>query len=189
AGSFTGGVGGGARNLPGGFPPGGAGSFGGLRGAPPSAAGSGGFPVTGGPGSGGNVPGQRLQVNSQLVAYLEAHQGGAEYLFATLGSQTAAPYIIATGKPVMALGGFNGSDAILSLSQLKALIRAGTVRYFLLSGGSGPGGGGPGGSGNAQLTQWITANCAQVAASAYGGSSADGQLYVCTSATLNAAGT
>ena len=53
-------------------------------------------------------------MNQQLLAYLEAHRGSASYLLATLNSQTAAPYIIASGQPVIALGGFNGNDQILS---------------------------------------------------------------------------
>jgi 4-amino-4-deoxy-L-arabinose transferase-like glycosyltransferase len=121
-----------------------------------------------------------------LIASLEANQDSAKYLFATLSSQTAAPYIIATGKPVMALGGFSGSDQILTLSQLKTVIREGQVKYFLLSGG-GFGGPGGGGVGNSQLVRWVEVNCARVSASAYGGSSAGWQLYACTSAVLGAA--
>ncbi|HEY7975108.1 MAG TPA: hypothetical protein VID72_07180, partial [Ktedonobacterales bacterium] len=105
----------------------------------------------------------------------------AKYLLATLGSQTAAPYIIASGQPVIALGGFNGNDQILSLSQLQALVNAGDLRYFLLDGGGG-GGGGQGSSGNNQLLQWVESNCRQVAASAYGGSTTGGALYACTTA-------
>jgi 4-amino-4-deoxy-L-arabinose transferase-like glycosyltransferase len=110
-----------------------------------------------------------------LIAYLEAHQGSAKYLFGTLSSQTAAPYIIATGKPVMTLGGFSGSDPILTVDQLRALIRAGQVRYFLVSGGGGFGG--PGGaSANSQLIQWIEAHGTVVPASAYGGTTPGGSL-------------
>ncbi|HEX6796815.1 MAG TPA: glycosyltransferase family 39 protein [Ktedonobacterales bacterium] len=142
--------------FPGGFQPGGPAGFGG---GPP-----GGFPVAGAgvppAGTGGGQPGNGTgaQVDRGLIAYLEAHQGSSEYLFATLSSQTAAPYIIATSKPVMTLGGFSGSDQILTLSQLEALIRAGKVHYFLLSGGGGIGGPvGAGGSGNSQLVQWVEA--------------------------------
>jgi 4-amino-4-deoxy-L-arabinose transferase-like glycosyltransferase len=118
-----------------------------------------------------------------LLAYLEAHQGAATYLFATLSSQTADPYIIQTGKPVMALGGFSGSDQILTLSQLKALISEGQVKYFLLSGGGdrGPGGG----STNTQLVQWVESHGTLVSSSAYGGSSSGDQLYVVSASAAN----
>jgi 4-amino-4-deoxy-L-arabinose transferase-like glycosyltransferase len=154
----------------GGFPPGGPrrGRF-----SPPAAFGAGGF------GSGASG----LQVDSQLVAYLESHQGKAKYLFATSSSQTAAPYIIVTGRPVMALGGFSGSDPILSLTQLQALIRQGQVRYFYLGfGGSGASREGLSGgvnSGNAELVRWVESNCASISASSYGGSGAS-TLYLCS---------
>ena len=109
----------------------------------------GGTPPTQG-GAGEN--GSNLQVNSALLSYLESHQGSAKYLFATMSSGTAEPYIISTGKAVMALGGFTGSDRILTVSQLQTVIREGQVHYFVLSGG---GFGGIGGSGNSLLTQWI----------------------------------
>ncbi len=37
----------------------------------------------------------------------------------------------------MALGGFTGSDPILTTAQLQTLIKNGTIRYFLLGGGFG----------------------------------------------------
>ncbi len=120
-----------AGGFPGGAPPnGGNGSF-----TPPSGGGNGTFtPPTGaGAGTGGSAT--NLQVNSDLIAYLEAHAMAGSYLFATTSSMTASPYIIATGKPVMALGGFSGSDPILTVAQLRALVANGTVRYFLLGGG------------------------------------------------------
>jgi hypothetical protein len=64
---------------------------------------------------------------------------------------------------------------------LQTLIRSGQVRYFLLSGGGGFGGG-PGGGSNQQLVQWVEAHGTVVAASAYGGTGAGGQLYEVSSA-------
>ena len=78
---------------------------------------------------------------------------------------TAAPIIITTGEPVMAMGGFSGSDAALDTAGFDALVSEGRVRYVLLR-GSGPGGfggGGPGG-GNNQLTGYIAATCLPVTA-------------------------
>lgn len=123
------------------------------------------------------MPGGGASVDGALVAYLEAQQGAATYLFATVSSMTAAPYIIQTGKAVIALGGFSGSDQILTLGQLQRLIRSGQLKYVLLSGG---GSGGLGGSGNSALIAWIEAHGMVVSASAYGGSTAGGTLYLVT---------
>src|SRR5437868_4136989 len=136
-----------------GFPGGGGGPFG--PGAPSSlqARGRNGFPVPGTPGGfggpegfgngrggfGGRFGGRRGGaggvdggVNQTLLHYLEAHQGTTQYLFATSNANSASGYIIQTGKPVMALGGFLGSDPILTPTTLAQLVANGTVRYFLL---------------------------------------------------------
>lgn len=130
--------------------------------------------------------GGSTQVNTGLIKYLEAHQGSATYLVATPSSNTADPIILATGKAVMALGGFTGSDPILTTTQLQTMVKAGTIHYFLLD-STGTGGGGPGG-GQSTLTQWVQHQCTTVAASAYqsttttttqGGFGGAQQLYVC----------
>ena len=157
----------GRRQANGGFPP--AGGFpGGGSFTPPKGRGGGTFtPPTGAGGNGGSAT--NLQVNSDLIAYLEAHATAGSYLFATTSSMTASPYIIATGKPVMALGGFSGSDPILTVAQLRALVANGTVRYFLLGGGGGGFGGGPGG-GSSSATSWVTNSCSAVSSSEWSGS-------------------
>ena len=72
--------------------------------------------------------------------YLEANRGTTKFLVAVPSSQSADSIIIATGEPVMAMGGFTGSDPILTADSVAQLVKDGTVRYFLLGGG-GPGGG------------------------------------------------
>jgi 4-amino-4-deoxy-L-arabinose transferase-like glycosyltransferase len=67
-----------------------------------------------------------------LVDYLLSSQQDEAFLLATLNAREAAPIILATGQPVMALGGFTGSDRILSADQLAGLVDSGTVRHFLL---------------------------------------------------------
>jgi 4-amino-4-deoxy-L-arabinose transferase-like glycosyltransferase len=81
-----------------------------------------------------------------LVRYLEKHQGSATYLVAVNGSQSAAPFILESGKAVIAMGGFGGSDPAPTLSEFKHLVATGKVHYVYVSGGSGTagGGGGPG---------------------------------------------
>ncbi|HEY1351586.1 MAG TPA: glycosyltransferase family 39 protein [Ktedonobacteraceae bacterium] len=68
----------------------------------------------------------------QLVRYLRAHRGQALFWLATLDTATAAPFILATGQPVMALGGFSSSDPALSPARLAQETAQGVVRFFLL---------------------------------------------------------
>jgi 4-amino-4-deoxy-L-arabinose transferase-like glycosyltransferase len=85
--------------------------------------------------------------------------------------------ILETNQPVMALGGFSGSDPILTTTQLAALVKIGAVRYFLLNGlGSG---GGSGGSQSTLIT-WIEQHSTVVSSSSTGGAA---QLYEITSAS------
>ncbi|HWC39529.1 MAG TPA: hypothetical protein VG476_13415, partial [Acidimicrobiales bacterium] len=123
-----------------------------LGGAPPPQLGTGSAGSIGPSGA----PGGRGTVSAGLISYLRSHQGSAKYLVAVNGSMQAAPIILASGQPVITMGGFNGSDPAPTLAQLQALVSSGQVHYVLLGGG-GPGGGagpsagaggfGPGGSG------------------------------------------
>jgi 4-amino-4-deoxy-L-arabinose transferase-like glycosyltransferase len=78
-------------------------------------------------------------VSEGLVSYLEEHQGSATYLVAVDGSQSAAPFILQTGKAVIAMGGFTGSDPAPTLSQFKHLVATGKVHYVYISGNGGGG--------------------------------------------------
>jgi 4-amino-4-deoxy-L-arabinose transferase-like glycosyltransferase len=119
----------------------------------------------GGAGMGGG------ELSASAIAYLEAHQGSAKYLLAASGSQTTAPIIIATGKAVVTIGGFNGSDPAPTVSQLAHLVATGQLRYVLLSSS---GGGGPGGGSNASaIASWVKAHGTAVTAVTVSG----GTLY------------
>ena len=93
------------------------------------------------------------QANSQLVQYLLEHQNGATWLAAVASANESAAIQLTSGQPVMAVGGFNGSDTPLTLEQFKQLVKAGNVRYYAIS-SHGRGGGGPGG-GNNEITTWV----------------------------------
>ncbi len=112
--------------------------------------------------------GRMSTANSGLIRYLQAHKGSAKYLVAVVSSNEADSIILETNQPVMALGGFSGSDPILTTSQLAALVKSGTVRYFLLNGS---GGGGPGGSSQSTLITWITQHSKVVSSSQWQSSS------------------
>jgi 4-amino-4-deoxy-L-arabinose transferase-like glycosyltransferase len=100
----------------------------------------------------------------RLLAYLEANRGTAQYLLATPNAMLAAPFILATGQPVMALGGFAGADPILTADQLAARVQQGDVRFFLVPSGRGAGFGFRTDSDGSQsnLTSWIVDQCTLV---------------------------
>ncbi|MGI8968454.1 MAG: glycosyltransferase family 39 protein [Chloroflexota bacterium] len=89
-------------------------------------------------GPGAETRGRRIddgiQTDSKLLSFLQTHEGKTRFLFAAPSAMEAAPYILATGKPIMALGGFSGRDFILTPAGLATLVHQGTVRYFLLPG-------------------------------------------------------
>jgi 4-amino-4-deoxy-L-arabinose transferase-like glycosyltransferase len=68
----------------------------------------------------------------QLIAFLQANRHGERFLLATPSAQLASPLIIATGLPVMAMGGFHGLDPILTLDRLAGLVADGQVRFAML---------------------------------------------------------
>ncbi|MFG1754802.1 glycosyltransferase family 39 protein [Streptosporangium sandarakinum] len=131
--------------------------------------------IMGGPGGG---------IDRKLLDYLERNQGSATWLVAVDSAQSAASAILSTGRPVIAMGGFSGSDPAMSVTRIKELVSTGRLRYVLPGGGpggpGGPGGfGGPGGRGNSEAFAWVQANCAVVPAAEYGGTGDDRPLYRC----------
>jgi len=88
-----------------------------------------------------------------LVDFLVTNRHGEEFLVATVNARTAAPIIMATREPVMALGGFTGNDPILTVDELAEMVESGTVRFFLLS---------PQQGSNAELMRWIVEHATPV---------------------------
>jgi 4-amino-4-deoxy-L-arabinose transferase-like glycosyltransferase len=68
-----------------------------------------------------------------LVAYLRGHRHGTRWAVAVQSAAPAEEIIIPSGEPVMAVGGFIGSDPIATSEQLRQKVRDGEVRYFFLS--------------------------------------------------------
>ena len=70
------------------------------------------------------MPGLQGQGNtSGLAEYLLSHSTGEKFLVAVPGSMDgAAELILATGKPVMAIGGFSGSDQVLTVDSLSRMV-------------------------------------------------------------------
>ncbi len=116
----------------------------------------------GGPGGGGGFL-NASQSNAALTKLLQAEAGRYTWAGATVNSNNAAGYQLASGEPIMAIGGFNGTDPAPSLSQFEQYVSEGKIHYFIASGGGGGGGGGFGLGGGAggtdddarQITSWV----------------------------------
>jgi 4-amino-4-deoxy-L-arabinose transferase-like glycosyltransferase len=142
---------GGPRGAGGGF---GRGGFG-RGGFAPPAGGLGGPGVAPGGGNVGGRGGLGGLLNSStpsaaLVALLQRDASSYTWVAAAVGSNSAAGVQLATDQPVMAIGGFNGTDPTPTLPQFKALVAGGKIHYFL----AGTGRGGASSTGSA-IAAWV----------------------------------
>ena len=60
--------------------------------------------------------------SAELVNLLSTDASSYTWVAATVGSQNAASYQLASKDPVMAIGGFNGSDPSPTLEQFKQYV-------------------------------------------------------------------
>lgn len=136
----------GARGGPGGVP-------GGMRGGPAQMPTQGTAPgaQTGGGGIGGLLNGSTP--SAEVTALLQADADSYTWTAAAVGANNASGYQLASEQPVMAIGGFNGSDPSPTLAQFRQYVADGQVHWFIASGT----GGGPGGGSN-EISEWVTAN-------------------------------
>ncbi|MEV4600665.1 glycosyltransferase family 39 protein [Amycolatopsis sp. NPDC049253] len=66
-----------------------------------------------------------------LTALLKNGGSGHTWVAATVGSNNAAGYQLASGLPVLAVGGFNGTDPYPALAQFQQYVHNGQIHYFL----------------------------------------------------------
>ncbi len=170
AGPVSGGGPGGGGPGGGRFGRGGQGGFGGGQGGP--GGGQGGQPPGGGQGGPGGQDGGQGQggqggmggllnganVSSEVIGMLSSDAASYTWVAATVGAQNAASYQLATGFPVMAIGGFNGSDPSPTLAQFQSLVKQGKIHYFI-AGSIGNANGGSDSS--SQIASWVEQNYTQ----------------------------
>jgi 4-amino-4-deoxy-L-arabinose transferase-like glycosyltransferase len=70
--------------------------------------------------------------DQRLVEFLTDHYHDERFLLATLSAQQAAPLIIATGMPVMAIGGYAGTDPILTPESFSRMVQQKQLRFVLI---------------------------------------------------------
>ena len=123
-----------------------------------------GGPGRGGPGAAGGGFLSATKPPAALVKALRADASSYRWVAATVNSNSAAGYQLATGDPVMAIGGFNGTDPTPTLAQFETSVREGKIHYYI-SGGGGFGGGGAGfgqaggtTSTSSQIATWVASN-------------------------------
>jgi 4-amino-4-deoxy-L-arabinose transferase-like glycosyltransferase len=115
----------------------------------------------------GMTPNQETftSTDSQTLAlekYLTVHYKTGSYLVVSQQANDVAAFIVDTGLPAVAYGGFMGTDQSMTLDRLKQLVKEGKVTYFLVSKQSGFGG-------NSEITSYVKANAALINPSEYGG--------------------
>ena len=141
--------------------PAGAGGPPGMQGGTPGGTQTGtppaGAPPTGG-GRGGGGAGGLLSSSSPSAELTDlVTQDASDYTWvaAAVGSNTAAGYQLATEEPVMAIGGFNGSDPSPTLAEFEELVADGEIHWFI--GGSGFGQSTGGSDASSDIASWVAA--------------------------------
>ncbi|WP_312888715.1 glycosyltransferase family 39 protein [Nonomuraea rhodomycinica] len=106
--------------------------------------------------------------SAELTTLLERDAAAYTWAAATVGSNNAAGYQLATGLPVMAVGGFNGTDPAPTLARFQQYVAEKKIHYFVgtgmpamggmggMGGTNGMGGSGSGGSDDAaRIAAWV----------------------------------
>lgn len=96
---------------------------------------------------------ERNTADQDLVAYLQANTQDVEYLVAVSNSHTGSPLVLATGRPVLYIGGFGGNDPVIGASGLQEMVETGQLRYVLF---------GEGIQGKQEIKRWLQTSCTVV---------------------------
>jgi hypothetical protein len=124
--------------------------------AGPSSAG--GFGMLGGGGRAGGIGSLLTSTTpgAALTSLLRQNSGLYTWVGATVGSNPAAGYQLAANAPVMAVGGFNGSDPSPTLAQFQQYVHNRQIHYFLGEGSTMRSG--TGSDAAQQIATWIAEN-------------------------------
>jgi 4-amino-4-deoxy-L-arabinose transferase-like glycosyltransferase len=136
--------------------------------------------VTGNTASAGPVTGSSAttdaEIDQALLSYLESNQGSAVYLVAVQGTAVSVPIILATGEPVVTIGGYKQRDPAPTVAELKAMVAAGELKYALVTDNSSDETKTTAGESSGTTTdvaEWIIAHGQIIGADLYGGTSTD----------------
>ncbi len=65
-----------------------------------------------------------------LLDFLIANTEDSKYLAAVPSANVGAPFVLATGRPVLYMGGLNGNDPVIDAEGLQEMVEAGDLRYI-----------------------------------------------------------
>ncbi|MEU8122579.1 glycosyltransferase family 39 protein [Spirillospora sp. NPDC049024] len=108
------------------------------------------------------------RVDPALLGFLQANRGSARWLVAVPSGLQSAPMAIAAGgAPIMAMGGFDGSNPTPTLPQFRRLVAKGEIR-FILTAPPGRGFTGFGSGPSIAVSMWALKACRMVRPTATG---------------------
>ncbi|OHU31164.1 glycosyl transferase [Mycobacteroides franklinii] len=93
-----------------------------------------------------------------IVAALQDNADHYTWVAAAIGSNQASGYQLATRRPVMPIGGFNGTDPSPTLAQFQQYVADGQIHYFLdgeRGNHAGEGFGAPGSETSKSIQEWV----------------------------------
>jgi hypothetical protein len=90
------------------------------------------------------------------VQVLKNDANAYTWMAAATGSNSAAGYQLATGNPVMPIGGYNGTDPSPTLQQFQKLVAEGQIHWFIVGGMKG-GASASGSDQSKQISAWVAA--------------------------------
>ncbi|MFI2618848.1 hypothetical protein [Streptomyces sp. NPDC018584] len=98
------------------------------------------------------------RVSAEAKKLLAADADGHTWAAAAIGAQNAESCQLTTGEPVMAIGGFGGSDPSPTLARFKQYVADGKIRYLIAGGKSG------GEGTSSAITAWVESALTRVPA-------------------------
>ncbi len=105
----------------------------------------------------GNLPDALDKDNRQeaLIRFLDENTSDIQYLVAVQRANDGAPFVLATGRPVLYMGGFTGSDDVADVEDVKEMVENGNLRFVMMSNLN---------QQERELRQWLTTACIPVEA-------------------------
>ena len=80
-------------------------------------------------------PKPKVDRHAALLNYLDENTQDIKYLVAVPNAGTGAQMVIQTGRPVLYMGGFTGSDSLVDASDLEKMVAEDELRFIFYAGG------------------------------------------------------